>query len=151
MNEIFPEPVYRHGVLRTTKAWRQHKERYGLVGSKCRACGTLWWPGRKVCGKCNSQDMEDYRFSHIGKLCVHHAGQLSFSGPPVEGFEVYGGARVFAFVELPEGVYVGATDLVDCPPEKVKDGMSVHMALRKLRREANGNWQYGYMWVPAET
>jgi len=95
--------------------------------------------------------MENYRFSHIGKLCVHHAGQLAFSGPPVEGFEVYGGARVFAFVELPEGVYVGATDLVDCPPDKVKDGMSVHMALRKLRREANGNWQYGYMWVPAET
>ena len=28
--------------------------------------------------------------------------------------------------------------------------MKVRMALRKLRREQNGNWQYGYMWVPDE-
>ena len=151
MNEIFPEPAYRVGVLRTTKAWRQHKERYGLVGSKCRACGTLWWPGRKVCGKCNSQDMEDFRFSHVGKLRVHHVGELAWAVPSLQGFEVYGGARVFALVELPEGVYVGATDLVDCPHEKIKDGMAVRMVLRKLRREANGSWNYGFMWIPVET
>jgi len=150
VNPLFPEGLYRHGVLRTTKAWRQRKERYRLLGTKCRACETLWWPGRKVCGKCNSRDVEDHEFSHHGELFVHHHGQLAWYVPPVQGFEVYGDSRVLAVVKLPEGVYVGGTDLVDCPPEKAKDGLKVRMALRKLRREQNGNWQYGYMWVPDE-
>lgn len=148
MNSMFPEGLYRHGVLRTMKAWRQRQERYRLVGSKCRSCSTLWWPGRKVCGNCNSRDMEDYQFSHTGEVYVHHYGQLAWYVPPLQGFEVYGGSRVLAVVKLPENVYVGGTDIVDCPPEQVLDGMKVRMVLRKLRREQNGNWQYGYMWVP---
>jgi uncharacterized OB-fold protein len=69
----------------------------------------------------------------------------------LQGFEVYGDTRIFAMVKLTkEGIYIGPTDLVDCPPEKVKDGMKVKMVLRKLRREPNGNWMYGFMWTPAE-
>jgi uncharacterized OB-fold protein len=49
-----------------------------------------------------------------------------------------------------EGIYIGPTEIVDCPPEKVKDGMKVKMVLRKFRRESNGNWMYGFMWTPAE-
>jgi len=151
VTELFPEGLYRHGVLRTMKAWRQRVERYRLVGSKCRSCGTLWWPGRKVCGKCNSRDMEDYQFSHHGELVTHHHGQLAWYVPPVNGFEVYGDTRVLAVVKLPEGAHVGGTDLVDCEPAQVRDGMKVKMVLRKLRREQNGNWQYGFMWAPDES
>ena len=150
---MFPEPLYRHGVLRTTKMWRQRKERYRLVGSRCRACGQLWWPGRhgKVCGSCNSRDLEEYEFSHEGELFVHHAEGENFSIPPLQGFEVYGDNRIFAMVKLTkEGIYIGPTEIVDCPPEKVKDGMKVKLVVRKFRREANGNWIYGFMWAPAE-
>jgi uncharacterized OB-fold protein len=142
--------MYRPGVLRTTKAWRQRKERYRLIGSKCLACGTIWWPSRRVCGKCTSRNVEDLQLSSVGKLLIHHAGQLPWHVAPLGGFEVFGDTRVMTVVELPEGVYVGPTDLVDCPPEKIRDGMLVRRVLRKLRREGNGNWQYGYMWVPEE-
>jgi len=150
MNTMFPEPLYRHGVLRTMKAWRQHKERYRLLGSKCNSCGTMWWPGRKVCGNCNSRDLEDYEFSQTGEVFTHHYGELAWHLVPLNGYEVYGDDRVIGMVKLPEDVYVGGTDIVDCPPEKVKDGMKVKKVLRKLRREQNGNWQYGYMWVPLD-
>ena len=143
MNELYPEQMYRHGVLRTTKAWRQRTERYRLVGSECRSCGTLWWPGRRICGK--------RQLSPVGELVTHHVGQLPWYVPPVGGFEVYGDTRTMALVRLQEGVYVGPTDVVDCPPEKIRDGMRLRKVFRKLRREGNGNWQYGFMWIPDDT
>lgn len=148
-NSLFPEQLYRHGVLRPLKAWRQKKERYRLVGSKCKDCGEVWWPGRKVCGNCNSQNLEDFEFSHQGVLFAQHHGQLAWYVPPVHGFEVYGDERVLAMIKLPEGnTYVGGTDVIDCDPDMLRGGIKMRLVLRKLRREQNGNWQYGYMWIP---
>lgn len=150
---MFPEPLYRHGVYRTTKMWRQRGGRYRLVGSRCKSCGQLWWPSRiaGVCGKCNSRDLEDYEFSHEGGVVlVHFAEAARYPIPPLHGYEVYGDSRIYALVKLKEGVYIGPTEIADCSPEQVRDGMRVKMVTRKLRRESNGNWMYGYMWVPAE-
>jgi uncharacterized OB-fold protein len=148
---MFPEPLYRHGTLRTTKAWRQQDERYRLEGSRCKSCGQLWWPARlsKVCGKCNSRDVEPYQFSHIGEVYVHHVEAENWPIQPLHGFEVYGDTRVYAMVKLiKEGIFIGPTEIVDCTPDQITDGMKVKLVLRKLRRESNGNWQYGFMWAP---
>ena len=149
---MFPEVLYRHGVYRTTKMWRQRRERYRLLGSRCKSCEKLWWPRRTagVCGTCNSRDLEDFEFSHEGEVvsCVPQATLHPL--PVMQGYEVYGDSRIFAMIKLKEGVYVGPTEIVDCDPEQAKNGMKVKMATRKLRRESNGNWMYGYMWVPAE-
>jgi len=152
---MFPEPLYRHGVYRTTKNWRQKTERYRLVGSRCKSCGQLWWPKRSagvagVCGTCNSRDLEDYEFSHEGEAFGCFAESTLHPLPVLQGQEVYGDGRIFTMVKLKEGVYVGPTEIVDCPPERVKEGMKVRMVTRKLRRESNGSWMYGYMWVPVE-
>lgn len=148
---MFPEPLYRHGVYRTTKMWRQRRERYRLVGSRCKGCGQLWWPRRiaGVCGKCNSRDLEDFEFSHEGEVFAHTEA-AKHPSPPLQGFEVYGDSRIFAMIKLKEGVYIGPTEIVDCAPEQVQDGMKVKMVTRKLRRESNGNWMYGYMWIPEQ-
>ena len=149
---MFPEPLYRHGVYRTTKMWRQRRERYRLVGSRCKACGQLWWPRRiaGVCGKCNSRDLEDFELSHEGEVIACFAEAMKFPYPLLQGFEVYGDSRIHAMVKLKEGVYIGPTEIVDCSPEQIREGMKVKMVTRKLRRESNGNWMYGYMWVRAE-
>ena len=149
---MFPEPLYRHGVYRTTKMWRQRRERYRLVGSRCQSCGQLWWPRRiaGVCGKCNSRNLEDFEFSHEGEVIACFVEATKFPYPLLQGFEVYGDSRIHAMVKLKEGVYIGPTEIVDCPPEQIKEGMKVKMVTRKLRRESNGNWMYGYMWVRAE-
>ena len=149
---MFPEPLYRHGVYRTTKMWRQRRERYRLVGSRCQSCGQLWWPRRiaGVCGKCNSRNLEDLEFSHEGEVFACFAEATKYPYAPLQGYEVYGDSRIHAMVRLKEGVYIGPTEIVDCPPEQIGDGMKVKMVTRKLRRESNGNWMYGYMWVRAE-
>ncbi len=149
---MFPEPLYRTSVYRTTKLWRQRKERYRLVGSRCKGCDQLWWPGRegKACGSCNSREFEEYEFSHEGELFVHFPEEKRYMIPPIQGFEVYGDTRIYAMVKLPEGVYIGPTEIVDCRPEQVKNGMKVKMVTRKFRRESNGNWAYGFMWTPSE-
>ena len=152
MNNMFPEPIYRHGIMRTTKPWRLKKQRYRLIGSKCKDCGQIWWPARKVCGKCNSRNMEDYALSHTGKLLVHHYGPMAWFLDPIQGFGVYGTDRVMSMVKLDEeqDVYITPTDMCDCDPESVRDDINVNMVFRKLRREPNGNWNYGFMWAPSE-
>lgn len=149
---MFPEPLYRHGVYRTTKMWRQRRERYRLLGSRCKSCGQLWWPRRSagVCGKCNSRDLEDFEFSPEGEVFICFAETSKFPYPVLQGYEVYGDSRIHAMIKLKEGVYLGPTEIVDCSPEQIKEGMKVKMVTRKLRRESNGNWMYGYMWVPAQ-
>jgi len=46
-----------------------------LMGSKCRNCGTVDVPPRKLCIKCNSTDMEWIEVSGKGKIaafsCIH--------------------------------------------------------------------------------
>jgi uncharacterized OB-fold protein len=148
---MFPEPLYRHGVYRTTKMWREQAERYRLVGSHCKSCGQLWWPKRSgVCGKCNSRDLEDHEFKKEGVVtaCFIESEQSPFE--PLQGYEVYGDSRIMAIIKLEEGVYVGPTEIVDCPLGEAKEGLRVKMVTRKLRRESNGNWMYGYMWVAAK-
>lgn len=149
---MFPEPLYRTTVYRTTKMWRQRRERYRLLGSRCQSCGQLWWPRRTgVCGKCNARHLEDFEFSHEGEVVAGYAAALRHGRPVVlHGYEVYGDTRIFALVKLKEDVYVGPTEIVDCTPEQFREGMKVKMVTRRLRRESNGNWMYGYMWVPAE-
>lgn len=99
----------------------------------------------RVCGKCNSRDLEDYEFSHQGEVVVRSA---EGGGPILMAFEVFGYSRIDILVKLKEGVLVGPTEIVDCPIEQVKEGMQVELAVRKHRRESNGNWMYGYKWVP---
>lgn len=152
MNNVFPEPIYRIGVMRTTKAWRLRKGRYRLLGTKCNQCGQTWWPGKKVCACCNSTDVSDYEFTHYGKLENFHYGPMVWHLDPVQGFNVYGLDRILADVKLDDeqGTFVAPTEVVDCRPQDAEDGMELEMVLRKLRREPNGNWNYGYMWIPRD-
>ena len=143
----FPEQIYRHATYRITKMWRERKGRYRLVGSRCKDCGQLWWPRRmgNVCSKCNSRNLEDYEFSHEGELIAHWENVGIF---PLMGYAEYGSTRISAIVKLKEGVFVAPTEIIECPPDQIKDGMRVRMVVRKQKRESNGNWMYGYKWVP---
>lgn len=45
----------------------QHKK---LMGSKCKNCGEIWAPPRKLCTKCNTVDMEWFEFSGNGEVAA---------------------------------------------------------------------------------
>ncbi len=135
-------------IYHTFRAYRERIGRYRLAGSKCKSCGYLWFPKRHgVCGKCNSQDLEDYECKHEGSVVEYTVTDNPFT--PLTGSHLYGtGKRVIAMVRLDDGVYIW-TDLEECAPDRVQVGMRVQMVLRKWIRESNTNWQYGYKFVPA--
>lgn len=46
------------------QALSEHK----LIGSSCKACGSKYYPGRPMCPRCKSQDMQPVEYSGKGTL-----------------------------------------------------------------------------------
>lgn len=147
MSEFASEWIDHDMIYTSYRAWRERLGRYRLAGSKCRSCGQIWFPKRHgVCGKCNSQDLADYECPHEGVVAEYTVWDTPYTS--LNGTQLFGaGNRVVAMIRLDDGLHVWS-DLEDCDPKKVKVGMRVRMVVRKWMRESNGNWLYGYRFVP---
>lgn len=59
----------------TVYSYLTYLENKKLMGSKCKKCGEMYAPPRKLCIKCNTADMEWIEFSGKGNLvafsCIH--------------------------------------------------------------------------------
>ncbi len=141
----FPEQVYKSVVPSELRPWRERRGRYRLEGSKCGDCGAIAFPRRPVCIKCNSRNIMPYQAAHTGIVLSHYIND--YPALPLTGYGEQG-PRVPAVVRLDDGLHVLA-EIIDIPPADVKPDMKVRMVVRKLRRAADGNWQYGYKFVPA--
>jgi hydroxymethylglutaryl-CoA synthase len=126
-----------------TILWRDRKKLYGLIGTKCKACGTPQWPPQRVCVKptCKVIDkMEEYRFSdRKGKLFTYTGDNLAFTPTPPELYGMInfdGGGRAMF-------------NLSDCTLEELKVNMSVEMTFRK-RWESPGFVGYGWKGTPVQ-
>jgi uncharacterized OB-fold protein len=115
-----PDPDRPAGppMMRATK-WK-----YGLVGSRCSACGTPQLPPQRVCVKCQALDkMEPYPFAdRVGRVATYAFDRLAYSlNPPVINVVVDfdGGGRFLC-------------EMTDCEPDKVAIGDEVEMTFRKL-------------------
>jgi hydroxymethylglutaryl-CoA synthase len=103
---------------------RAEKWKYGLIGSRCTACGTPQLPPQRVCVKCRARDkMEPYPFAdRVGKIATYALDRLAYSlNPPVVNVVVdfLGGGRFLC-------------EMTDCEPEKVAIGDEVEMTFRRL-------------------
>jgi uncharacterized protein len=123
--------------------WRETPRRYNLGGSKCTACGTVYFPPRPVCPRCTShrqsiEKMVPFQLTGAGEVLsytiVHEAA---------EGFEMQV-PYVLALVRTDEGPVLTG-QVVDVDPERVTIGMRVRPTFRKLREEGPaGVIHYGY-------
>ena len=122
-----------------TRIYRERKIILGLVGSKCKNCGTPQFPAQRVCVKpgCGAIDqMEDYRFSDKkAKVFSYTADSLQFSmNPPaiygVLNFE--GGGRYWF-------------DIADCDLDSIAVGMEVEMSFRRRYHDVPRGIN-GYHW-----
>ncbi len=119
--------------------WRNRREVLGLVGSKCRKCGTVHYPCQRVCvnPECGANDeMEDHPLAQkSGRVASFTADALapSLNPPAIYGqIEFEGGGRYLM-------------DLTDCGLFEVKTGMAVSMSFRrKYWDEKRG--VCGYFW-----
>jgi hydroxymethylglutaryl-CoA synthase len=103
---------------------RSEKWKFGLVGSRCKACGTPQLPPQRVCVKCRKFDqMEPYEFAdRTGRIATYAIDRLAYSlNPPTINVVVdyEGGGRFLC-------------EMTDCEPDKVAIGDEVEMTFRRL-------------------
>ena len=127
--------------------WREIPSRYNLYGSKCGSCGTLDFPPRSVCPQCGRRSlgrMESVKLK--GKGTVVSYTVIHEAPSQYEMMKPY----VLAIIELEEGCRL-TSQIIDVDPAKVRIGMPVEAAFRKLGQEGEaGIIHYGYKCRPAE-
>lgn len=115
-----------------------------LAGSKCKYCGKIYFPHRRICANCLRKDeMEEVPLSRIGKL---HSYTILYVAP--QGFEA---PYALGYVDLPEGVRIFSM-LTDCEPykKKLRIDMKVETVLGKIRESESGVEIISYKFKPFE-
>ncbi|MEJ2167047.1 MAG: SDR family NAD(P)-dependent oxidoreductase [Desulfobacterales bacterium] len=109
----------------TTVLWRKNKMILGLVGGKCKACGTPQFPKMDICvnpdcGAFHSQ--EDYDFADVpARVKSFTADMLSVSVDP---------PAIYGMVQFEDGGRLMA-DFTDCELDDLKVGLPVQMAFKR--------------------
>lgn len=112
-------------------AWK-----FGMVGSRCRDCGTRHLPPERVCLTCGSKDnMETEPLAGLkGTVATFSVDHLAYSvAPPV----------VAAVVDLDGGGRFQC-ELADCDPSEVQIGRRVELTFRRLYTTVDG--VHNYFW-----
>ena len=119
--------------------WRSHKLVVGLVGGKCRKCGTPQFPRQEICVNpdCNAvHQMEDYEFSmRSAKVKTFTGDLLAVTVDP---------PAIYGMVQFDDGGRMLA-DFTDCELADVKVGMPVEMTFRLKYFDPERNFS-GYFW-----
>jgi uncharacterized OB-fold protein len=108
--------------------WRNIQQRYRLVGTECRTCGTAYFPPRELCPDCRRDgDVVEKEFSGEGEVVsatvVHDAvGDYDAETPyTLAVVELDEGARLTAQVVGDGGDDVGTGDRVEACFRRVSD------------------------------
>ncbi len=109
-----------------------------LLGSKCSACNTPYFPKAAVCHSpnCNESKMEDTQFGPKGTLWSYSV-QYYPPPPPAKYDEPYV-PYARAMIDMPEGLRVLARVSTD-DPEQVQVGADVELVLEKLYTNPEGD------------
>lgn len=114
-----------------------------VVGSRCKKCGRVYFPRKRVCVDCLEwDDVEEVPLSKQGKLISY-----SISRDPMRGFPI---PYAFGYVMLPEGIMLYSL-FTDCEPyeEKLKIGMDMDMVIDHLMKDRWENDVICYKFRPA--
>jgi uncharacterized OB-fold protein len=127
---------------------RYHREipaRYRLEAGRCKGCGRVAYPVRRVCPGCRGVTFEPIRLSPSGTVVTSTVIHV----PPADFLNE--APYAMAVVETPEGARF-MTQVVDCEPASVLPGMKVALEFRLIRKEGeSGILCYGHKGVPAES
>ncbi|MBW2120031.1 MAG: OB-fold domain-containing protein, partial [Deltaproteobacteria bacterium] len=122
-----------------TVLWRKRKMILGLVGGKCRECGTPQFPKMDICVNpdCKAlKSQDDYEFSEVAAYVKTFTGDLlsiSVDPPAIYGMiQFEGGGRFMA-------------DFTDCELGDVQVGQHVSMAFRRRYADKERGFT-GYFW-----
>lgn len=123
--------------------WRKRDMLYGLVGGKCRVCGTPQFPRSQVCVNpaCNAVDSQDaYPMAGLeAAILSFTADELTYSPDP---------PAYYGMITFPEGGRFMA-DFTDCDKEQVKVGTKMRMTFRIRDNDVMRGGFKRYFWKAA--
>ena len=104
-----------------------------LLGSRCSACGSVFFPQQTLCTECFKRGtLKECSLTTEGKLYAFTIVERESLAP--KGFTV---PYAYGYVELPEGVRV-LSKIIDWKPETLKLNVPVKLAVESLRQDATG-------------
>jgi len=122
--------------------WREIPTRYRLEAGRCRGCGKVVYPARRLCPGCRGTEFETVRLSTRGTVVTSTVVHVAPAGFAMEA------PYAMAVIETPEGARL-MTQVVDCDPETVVPGIPVTLEFRLVRKEGHGGILcYGHKAVP---
>ncbi len=122
--------------------WREIPSRYRLEAAKCKGCGKVVFPARRICPACRGESFEKTLLSREGKVVTSTVIHV-----PPDDF-LMEAPYAMAVVETPEGARL-MVQVVDCEPSTVMPGTQVNLEFRLIRKEGNsGILCYGHKGVP---
>jgi uncharacterized OB-fold protein len=119
-----------------------------LMGTRCKNCGELYIPVRKLCTKCNAANMEWVEMSGKGELSAFTSITV---GTPYFIEKGYDRNKPYCFsvIKLAEGPMVSAqlVGIDESKPEKINIGMPVKVKF--LESEVKGETKIDLGFEPA--
>jgi hypothetical protein len=114
-----------------------------LIGSRCPACGEVFFPKRErgICIRCQHRGLEEIKLSRRGKI---HSFSLIMQQPTQ--FFVGKVPYAYGIIVLPE-VRVQA-HFTGCDFKDLKIGMPVELVIEKLGEDEQGNEVMTYKFRP---
>jgi hypothetical protein len=123
--------------------WREIPTRYRLEAGRCKGCGAVSFPARRVCPECRGTAWDPTNLSWKGKVITATTVQVAPTDLEAEA------PYVVAVIETPEGARLMA-QIVDCDPDAIRAGTEVALEFRRVRKEEPGGILcYGFKGVPA--
>lgn len=126
----------------TARVWREKKQRYLNQSARCKGCGRIHFPPRKVCDGCRGREFELRPMAETGRVLTYTVIRVA---PPAFAQEV---PYVVAVLEMDDGARM-LTQVADVAPEDMKTGMRIRLEFRKIRQHGRtGVIAYGHKAVP---
>lgn len=120
--------------------FRDSPEGPEVVGSKCRLCGKVFFPQKKLCTSCFKEQMEVVPLSKKGKICTYSVAERSHIGLDTP--------FITAYIALPEKVVLFSV-VTGCEDnEELRSGLEMEMIIEKLRTDEFGYDVLTYKYKP---
>ena len=123
--------------------WRKRDMIYGLVGGKCKVCGTVQFPRSQVCvnPNCHAIDSQDpYAMAGLECSVMSFTADSLVYSPDPPGY--------YGMITFPEGGRFMA-DFTDCDKEQVKVGTKMRMTFRMRDNDTMRGGFKRYFWKAA--
>jgi len=132
----------------TIESYLEYIRNKKLMGTKCKNCGEMYIPVRKLCTKCNNANMEWVEMSGEGELAAFTSITVGTPYFVEKGYDRKN-PYCFSVIKLKEGPMVSAqlVGVDESKPEEIKIGMPLKVTF--LETEIRGETKVDLGFEPA--